>query len=83
MKKISFVIILNLVLVLVYYISTAVVGTQRLVTVGNLAQENEILRQEIAAKSSMSALSARAQALGLTKVKIENLTPTSVAQVKP
>lgn len=81
MKKITFIVILNLVLVLVYYISMAKVSTERIMTVGDLTEQNEILKQEIAAQSSISAVTARATALGLTKVKIESLTPTSVASV--
>lgn len=83
MKKIAFVIILNLALVLVYYISMAKVSTERIMMVGNLVEENEVLKQEIASQSSISALTSRAEAMGMTKVKVENLTPTSVAQVKP
>lgn len=83
MKKIAFVIILNLALVLVYYISMAKVSTERIMTVGDLVEENEVLKQEIASQSSISALISRAEAMGMTKVKVENLTPTSVAQVKP
>lgn len=83
MKKIAFVIILNLALVLVYYISMAKVSTERIMTVGDLMEENEVLKQEIASQSSISALTSRAEAMGMTKVKVENLTPTSVAQVKP
>lgn len=83
MKKIAFVIILNLALVLVYYISMAKVSTERIMTVGDLVEENEVLKQEIASQSSISALTSRAEAMGMTKVKVENLTPTSVAQVKP
>lgn len=83
MKKIAFVIILNLALVLVYYISMAKVSTERIMTVGDLVEENEVLKQEIASQSSISALTSRAEAMGMIKVKVENLTPTSVAQVKP
>lgn len=83
MKKIAFIIILNLALVLVYYISMAKVSTERIMTVGDLVEENEVLKQEIASQSSISALTSRAEAMGMTKVKVENLTPTSVAQVKP
>lgn len=83
MKKIIFVVSLNLLLILVYYVSMANVSTQRVITTSNLSQENEILRQEIAAQSSIGVITTRAEALGLTKATIENLTPTSVAQVKP
>lgn len=83
MKKIIFIIGLNLILIFIYYISMAKVSTERIMTVGGLVEENEILKQEIAIRSSISALTSRAEALGMTKVKIENLTPTSVAQVKP
>ena len=83
MKKIAFVIILNLVLVLVYYVSMARVSTERIMTATDLEEQNEILKQEIAAKSSISALTSRAEALGLTKVKVETLTLTSVAHVNP
>lgn len=83
MKKIIFVFILNIALVVVYYVSMAKVSTERIMMVGDLEEQNEVLKQEIAAQSSISALTARASAMGLTKVKIEDLTPTSVARINP
>lgn len=83
MKKTIFIIGLNLILVFVYYISMAKVSTERIVTISAIEEENQILKEEIAQKTSISALTKRAESLGMTKAKIENLTPTTVAKVNP
>ncbi len=83
MKKIMFIIGLNLILIFVYYFSMARVSTERIVTISAIEEENQILKEEIAQKTSISALTKRAESLGMTQAKIENLTPTAVAKVNP
>ncbi|MEK7504462.1 MAG: hypothetical protein AAB550_03105 [Patescibacteria group bacterium] len=83
MKKTIFIIGLNLILIFVYYVSMAKVSTERIVTISAIEEENQILKEEIAQNTSISALTKRAEALGMSQAKIEYLTPTAVAKVNP